>query len=61
MRGVVLVVQGLLNRSRELLKGSKEMVGTGQLFEMAPEAFDRIEFRTILGQPVNDEAVLQVS
>ena len=61
MRRVVLVVEGLLNRSRELLEGSKAMIGRGQLFKMAPEAFDRIEGRTILGQPVNDEAVLQVS
>src|SRR5690348_9868938 len=36
-----------------------QAVGNGKLFEMQPEALNRIEKRTVLGQPDHQEAIFQ--
>ncbi len=57
----VLVGHFFVNGADQAVEVGMQAVGIGKTFEMKPETLNRIEERTVLGQPNQENAVLQSS
>lgn len=57
----ILVSHLFINGADKAIEVGMQAVGIGKPFEMEPEALNQIEERTVLGQPDQENAVLQSS
>ena len=52
-------MQYLLNFLNHFFQAPPELISTGQILEMSPEALDRVQLGTVSGQPNNHDPVLK--
>lgn len=53
----ILLLHNLVNRELQFIKAAMQAIGHRQLLEVQPETLNRVEIRTVLGQPHDQEAV----